>query len=318
LGGALVSSFSLVGDVGGTHTRLAFFNGKECLDEKRYYNSKYSSLSEILTDFLSGSHPPSKACLGVAGPVLDGKCSITNLTWTLDSKTFSKEFNIPHFFLLNDLEAAAYGIALLPPHAFMVLNEGKEFQTGHKAVISAGTGLGEAAIFFSEERSFSLATEGGHSDFAPRYPEDLNFWLFLHQKYGHVSYERVLSGKGICDLYFFLSKEEIEDPREISERALNQKCPLSIRALNWFVSFYGSEAGNLALKYLSLGGVFIGGGIAPNIISFFQTDLFMKSFLDKGRFRSLLEKIPVKIILEERVVLLGAGIFSLSCGRNKF
>lgn len=318
----------LAGDIGGTKTHLALFEDvqkRKIVKEKRYVSKELKNLEEIVFDFLSQEkNPVEVACFGVAGPVVDNKCHATNLAWGIDGDHLSKETHIPSVFLINDLEANAWGISCLEEKEMVVLNKGDPSRKGNRALISAGTGLGEAGLYWDGVDYHPFACEGGHCNFAPRNEEEIALWRFLKKKYGHVSYERVLSGMAIADIYRFLIaegyeqemreiKEQLEegDPsRVISENALKKQCPACVRTMEILTSIYGAEAGNVALKFLSTGGLFIGGGIAPKIMDILKNGGFMKAYLDKGRFEELLSRISIKVILNENTALLGAAQYA--------
>lgn len=315
----------LAGDIGGTNTRLAIFEGNTILIEEKFSSKKYQSLEEIVRIFLEKQKKQvSKACFGVAGPVLNGRCQATNLPWVIDVANLRSICHIPSVFLLNDLETKAYGIRMLKKEELFLLQEGKPEQKGNQALIAAGTGLGEAGLYWDGKGHHPFACEGGHVDFAPRDALEIELLVYLQKKFKHVSYERIVSGPGIAILYRFLvetGKEqgsvEIEEamkkkdpPFVISEWALSHKDPGCLRAIHWFLSLYGAEAGNFALKLLSLGGVYIGGGIAPHLIDQMKEGAFLSSFCSKGRFRSLLEAIPIYVILNDDASLLGAAYFA--------
>ncbi|MCK4934143.1 MAG: glucokinase [Simkaniaceae bacterium] len=309
----------LAGDIGGTKTHLAFYDETNdvCVKEKKFPSKEYSSLREIVKEFLASDDKVHVACFGVAGPVQSGVCKATNLPWVIDSNRLVKDLGIDHVFLLNDLEANAYGMQTLPDDELFVLNKGSSNAVGNQALISAGTGLGQAGLFFDGKKHIPFASEGGHADFAPRDEEEVKLLYFLQKKYGHVSYERVLSGPGLQNIYEFFCLSEKESPKiaeeikqlgakAITEYALNKSSPICVKTMRLFVSIYGAECGNSALKIMALGGVFLGGGIAPKILSEIKKGEFMEAFLRKGRFKTLLEKIPVKIVLNEKTALLGA------------
>lgn len=313
----------LAGDIGGTNTRLAFFEkGKISGDEKKFPSHKYNSLEEIIREFLDGKKVD-KACFGVAGPVRDGKCKITNLSWIIDAAHISQTLKIPSVHLLNDLEANAYGLKALKKEELFLLHQGKP-QKGNQALIAAGTGLGEAGLFWDGKTHHPFACEGGHTDFAPRNAMEIELLVYLQKKFGHVSYERVISGPGLQSLFEFLVetgrekwdpavKEEMQqgDPsRVISERGRMNTDQACVHALDWFISLYGAEAGNMALKFFALGGFYVGGGIAPHLVDKMKKGSFHSSFVNKGRFKELLDSIPIWIVLNDNAALLGAANFA--------
>lgn len=316
----------LAGDVGGTKTNLALFqdfNGRLLpVREERYVSKDAKSLEEIVAKFMAGR--PEKidaACFGIAGPVRKGRCETTNLAWIVDSGVLAHQLGLKTTTLINDLEANAYGIETLTPNDFLTLNEGAKDAEGNIAVVAAGTGLGEAGMYWDGKNQRPFATEGGHSDFAPRNELEVELWRFLQKEFGRVSYERVLSGPGLYNVYRFLrdtgrGKEEpwlaqaiqgSHPSSAVSQAALEGKSDLCVRALDLFIDIYGAEAGNFALKLMATGGVYIGGGIAPKNAPRFVTGRFMEAFLDKGRFRTLLSQIPVKVILNDKTALLGSA-----------
>jgi glucokinase len=322
----------LAGDIGGTKTNLALFEkkGKELYlkESKQYSSREHNDLLEIIDifkkEFIKGFSLKC-ACFGIAGPVIDGKCDATNLPWKTDILTLGKKLKTDNIVLINDLEATAYGMLYLKQEQFVSLNPQAEETEGIKAVIAAGTGLGEGILYFDGRNYHPMGTEGGHSDFAPVDEKQDKLLKWLRSKYnGHVSYERILSGEGLYTLYEFLKHESTinesvkmkalpkhaDKSAMVSYCAIEEKDPLCIKTLELFCSIYGSEAGNLALKSLSLGGVYIGGGIAPKILPLLLESSFMENFLDKGRFRTLLKNIPVKISLNENTALLGAAYFA--------
>ncbi len=313
----------LAGDIGGTHTRLALFEKGRIVFEQKFSSRNFPGLEEIAVSFLSQERKTiSRACFGVAGPVRDGKCKTTNLPWNIDASQLSRKLGIP-VHLLNDLEANAYGLSRLKEEELLPIQEGKK-QSGNRALIAAGTGLGEAGLYWDGKRHRPFACEGGHADFGPRNEKEMELLRYLLKKYEHVSYERVVSGPGLHAIYDFLiesrqiapsAKVEAEmEGRDasavISEWGMHNKDPACAMALDWFVSLYGAESGNLALKFLSLGGFYIGGGIAPHIIDKLKGSRFLSSFAEKGRFKALLETIPVYIVLNDNAALLGAAAFA--------
>ncbi|MBI2883010.1 MAG: glucokinase [Candidatus Methylomirabilis oxyfera] len=320
----------LAGDIGGTKTVIGLFeeagNRLHAIREDTFPSRNYSAFEEILNQFLGpGSRPPLRtACFGVAGPVIEGKSKATNLSWELDERRLAEALRVPQVKLLNDLEAAAYGMLHLEPTDLCVLQPGLP-RKGNIAVIAAGTGLGEAILCWDGTRYHPMATEGGHTDFGPRSDREVELSRYLQREYGHVSYERVLSGPGLFNIYRFLRDSGIapepewlrtriaeEDPGAvISEIGLTGNDPLCTKALDLFVSVYGAEAGNLALKAFAIGGVYIGGGIAPKILPKLQDGTFTRAFVDKGRFADLLRSIEVKVALNPRAALIGAAHYGL-------
>lgn len=306
----------LAGDIGGTKTHLAIFEEQRLVREEKFPSKEFHSLSDIIRRFNPGKIE--KACFGVAGPVQNGRSQITNLSWVVDAEKLSREFKTK-VSVINDLEASAWGINRLKPNELATLNAGEK-KKGNAVVVSAGTGLGVAGLYWDGAKFRPFASEGGHANFGPHDSSDIEFWHYLHKKYGHVSWERVVAGPGIEHLYWFLVekrgiKEKLEGenlPRIISEQGVSGKSKICREVLERFASLYGNEAGNLALTYLAVGGVYLGGGIAPKILPILKEGLFMRSFVDKGRFQSLLEKVPINIILNENTALLGAAEYALN------
>ena len=318
----------LAGDVGGTKVHLAlydFINGKlEHSRDLQFPARDYSGLEEIVQEFL-GADKVTAACFGVPGPVRDGRLRLTNLPWTLDSHELSVGLGINHVFLINDLEANGYGVAELTADQIYTLSEGDPSHIGNRALIAAGTGLGEGYLIWNGHTHIPYPSEGGHVDYAPRNEDEIDLLRFLTQKYnGRISFERVVSGMGLTNIYEFLlevrgidepawlaKRIASEDPNAvITELALSAKSEICEKAMDMFVSAYGAEAGNLALKVLSVGGVYVGGGIAPRILEKLKDGTFMKSFIDKGRLSQLLINMPVRVILESRAALLGAAAYA--------
>ncbi len=319
----------LAGDVGGTKVDLAlyeFINGKlKSVRDKIYKAKDYPGLEAIVKEFL-GTDKVSAACFGVPGPVRDGRLRLTNLPWTLDSRELAAGLAIDHVFLINDLQANGYGVAELTEDQILTLSEGDPSQIGNRALIAAGTGLGQCFLVWNGHQHKPYPSEGGHADYAPRNENEIDLLRFLKQKYnGRVSYERVISGMGLTNIYEFLREvrgvdepawlakrlSEAPDPNSvITEMALAAKSEICEHALDMFVSGYGAEAGNLALKVLSVGGLYVGGGIAPRIVDKLKDGTFMKAFTDKGRLSQLLINMPVRIILEPRAALLGAAAYA--------
>ncbi len=316
----------LCGDIGGTHTRLAVFrstgHGFEVVEENVYKSSASPTLESVVKQFLDGKrHACGHACFGIAGPVKNGRCEATNLPWIVDASSVAAQTQIEHIHLLNDLEANAYGISALKEDDFVVLNEGAPEAYGNKAIISAGTGLGEAALYWDGQRHHPFASEGGHCDFAPGNALQTRLLDHLNQHYEHVSWERVLSGPGLVNIHAFLCKYRAASPSADMKRQMTDGDPAAVisragmsrdsaianEALNVFALLYGAEAGNLALKVMATGGVYIGGGIAPKIIDKIKEPHFMAGFLNKGRMRKLMTSMPVKVILNNKTALLGTA-----------
>jgi glucokinase len=262
----------------------------------------------------------------VPGPVRDGRLRLTNLPWTLDSRELSAGLGIQHVFLINDLEANGYGVAELAPEQIYTLAEGDSSQIGNRALIAAGTGLGQGLLIWNGRIHVPYPSEGGHADYAPRNEDEIDLLRFLKEKYnGRVSFERVVAGMGLTSIYEFLRDVRgMEEPKSLAEKiaaagdpnsvitemALSAKSEICVKAMDMFVSAYGAEAGNLALKVLSVGGLYVGGGIAPRIIEKLKDGTFMKAFTDKGRLSQLLINMPVRIILEPRAAQLGAAAYA--------
>lgn len=318
----------LAGDVGGTKVNLAlydFVDGKlKHTRDKQFPAKEYGGLEEIVKEFIV-SEKITAACFGVPGPVRDGRLRLTNLPWTLDSRELAADLKIDYVFLINDLQANGYGIAELGADQICTLSEGDPRQMGNRALISAGTGLGECFMIWDGRDYVPYPSEGGHADYAPRNEDEIDLLRFLKQKYnGRTSQERVVSGQGLTNCYEFLREVRgIEEPSWIAERiavedpnavitelAMAAKSEICEKALDMFVSAYGAEAGNLALKVLSVGGLYVGGGIAPRILEKLKDGTFMKAFTDKGRLSQLLVNMPVRVILESRTALMGAAAYA--------
>ena len=327
----------LAGDVGGTKVHLALYDftgGKlHPIRDQKLAAHQFASLDEAVNKFLSGDGdaPATKredilaACFGVPGPVRDGHLKLTNLPWVLDVRKLSRSLSIQHVFLINDLEANGYGIPELAPDKIFTLHEGDANAVGHRGLISAGTGLGEALLIWDGKGHKPIPSEGGHSDFAARTQREVALLVHLHGKLnGRVSFERVVSGMGITNIYEFLRDvEKLDEPKWLCDRmaaedpnAVIGECAedgtssICFEAMKTFVSAYGAEAGNLALKVLATGGIYLGGGIAPKRLKTMQNGIFMQAFLDKGRMSPLLQSIPVRIILDDSCALLGAAAYA--------
>jgi len=316
----------LAGDIGGTNARLAYFqpqNGHLRLISERVFPSReHSELGEIVTQFLhdSGTHPEA-ACFGIAGPVRNGRVETSNLPWVIEQSRLAKQIELPATLLINDLEASAWGIGALCAADLVPLNQVSGPAIGNQAVIAPGTGLGEAGLFWDGSRHHVFACEGGHTDFAPQGDLQIELLRFLKARFGHVSYERVLSGPGLVNVYEFLrdagcgkessalaAEMQKKDPAAvISGAALDGTDPLAEKALDIFIAVYGAEASNLALKTMATGGLFLAGGISPKILPKLKGPLFIEAFVNKGRLRPLVESIPVQVVTNEKAGLLGAA-----------
>lgn len=322
----------IAGDVGGTKTTIAAFAARggrlERIRGETFASEAFDSLEDILAAFCPpGSRAPiERACFGVAGPVIDGRVTLTNLGWRIEERALGAHLGCP-VRLLNDLQAGAYGILELGDADFRVLQKGVARDNGTMALVAAGTGLGEAMLVWDGTRYRALASEGGHVDFAPRNALEADLLSHLRGLHGrHVSYERVLSGPGLADVYRFLRvRSGIAEPRWLAKRlaqadpgaaigkvAVEGRDEVCARALEVFVSVYGAEAGNLALKCFATAGVVVAGGIAPKILPVLEGGGFMASFNDKGRYREFTERVPVKVALNAEAPLIGAAHHALT------
>jgi len=322
----------LIGDIGGTKTDLALvpLTGEVEMDiQSTFKSADHPSLENIIELFLANTKATtiSGAVFGVAGPVVDGEAEITNLPWRISEKKLRKKFKFSQVKLINDLEAIAYAVPHLPARDLAILNEGLGAAiTGkNKAVIAPGTGLGEAILFHHQGGYQVVASEGGHASFGPNSLFEMGLLRSMLEKYSHVSYERVCSGGlGIPNIYGYLKENKYAeeatavaaalasttDPTPIIVQAgLNHESELCLQTLNIFVSILGSEAGNLALKVMALGGVYVGGGIPPKILPKLKDGTFMAAFVKKGRFSDMLAQIPVYVILNKKPALLGTAYF---------
>lgn len=321
----------LAGDIGGTNTRLALLEMEDkrprVVEEQTFPSREHKGLDEIVRQFLGDRGATiTRACFGVAGPIRNRLSRPSNLPWVVDADQMVTLFGFDSVTLVNDLEANALGLVALEAKDFAVLNEGAPDATGNTAIISAGTGLGEAGLHFEGKMRRPFASEGGHTDFAPRNELEIELLRYLLPQFHHVSYERVLSGPGLLNIYRFLrdtgrdeepvwladEMKEGDPAAVITQSALQGKSELSLRALDLFVSIYGAEAGNLALKVKATGGVYLGGGIAPRIIEQLKSPDFLEAFTAKGRMKPLLEAIPVRVILNDMTALLGAALCASS------
>lgn len=299
----------LVGDVGGTKVHLAIYDQDKCIKEEKFPSRHFQSLEEIIEKFLD--QKVDQACFALAGPVQNNLCKVTNLHWEIDGERIGKKFGIGKVHLLNDLEASAWGIAALQPKDLETIHQGQQ-QSGNRAVVAAGTGLGISALYWDGKNHYPFATEAGHVDFAPRDSQDEALLKHLRKKYGHVSAERVVSGQGLEHLYWFLvekknSKNSLEGeeiPKLIIEHI--DEIPLCKETAIWFAVLYGMIVGNAALQYLATGGVYLAGGLAPKLLKILKSGEFMRAYADKGRFKELLLTIPVYVVMNENLPLLGA------------
>lgn len=322
----------IAGDIGGTKTNIALFetDGESLgvtVAERSFPSAAYPSLESMLEEFAVGqSQRPTRACFGVAGPVVDGHVETPNLAWQVSARKLSEVLGVERVGLINDLEATAYGVETLTDSQLYTLSAGDadaaRQQAGHRALIAAGTGLGMAGLFWEGRHYHPIPSEGGHIDFAPRNDVEVELLRHLRKKIGgRVSYERVLSGPGLFNVYTFLRESkfadepawlatEIEngDPAAaVSKAALAHKSELAVKALDVFAEIYGAMAGNLALLFKPSGGLYVGGGIAPKILDKLKDGSFMRAYRDKGRLSFVVESIPVRVILDERAAVRGAA-----------
>ncbi|MEA3273884.1 MAG: glucokinase [Pseudomonadota bacterium] len=318
----------LAGDIGGTKTSLAVAEAAGDLvrleEERRYPSRNFASLEDIVRRFVeeTGVDCP-LAAFAVAGPVQQDRSRTTNLPWELDGRSLETLLGLRRVRLLNDLEAAAWGIPALGAEDLEVLNPGAQGAEGNACVVAAGTGLGEAGLYWDGTGHHPFATEGGHTDFAPSDELELELFRHLQGRYGRVSWERVVSGMGIANIYGFLAEwRRVETPNGLAQAlqagdagaaiaaaAADGSCPVCVETMELFLKLYGREAGNMALKHMALGGVYLGGGIAPKNLDLLRGPAFLQAFFDKGRMEALMRRMPVKVILEQRAPLYGAARF---------
>jgi glucokinase len=322
----------LAGDVGGTKTSLAVYRREArglLRDRMATYRSReHAGLDPILRDFLGEGTAVERACIGAAGPVEDGRCRLTNLDWEVDEASLRRILGVRDAYLINDLQAMASSLPFLQASDLATIQKGETGPRGNMSVLAAGTGLGEGFLVGSGAGYIPLASEGGHVDFAPRDERETRLHAFLREKYGRVSVERVLSGPGLHEVYRFLLEEEgmAEEPCIAAEVAGAEPQHAIVRhglaggpgacaeTVRIFCSLYGAEAGNLVLQYLATGGVYLGGGIAPAILPALRRGEFLSAFLDKGRMRGLLSRVPVMVILDPAAPLLGAASYAAAGG----
>jgi glucokinase len=317
----------LAGDIGGTKSNLALYqyDGQKLtlVKEEKYPTKDFDSATALLKKFIPHAPLPDRICLGVAGPVQDNIAKITNVPWIIDAREISKAFDNHPVFLLNDLEANAYGMSELEELDLQTLHTGNP-QKGNIAVISPGTGLGEAGLFLDGNQYFPFATEGGHSDFSPNTTLDDDLLVYLRRQFGHVSWERVLSGPGIVNIFNFLREErDMDAPGWLLDRMAahdaaatisenGDTVAICVETMRIFFRYLATEAGNLAIKLKATAGLYIGGGIVPKNIKIMDHGAFVKAFREKGRMTHLLEDIPLKIILNEKTALMGAAWYAIN------
>lgn len=323
----------LAGDIGGTKTILAIYSeesgARQAMVEKTYPSAAYSSLEKIIAEFLTSTDlPVDRACFGLAGPVVNQQSRITNLPWVISNKRLQEALGVSSVALLNDLQAIAFAVPHLQPDEVHTLHAGDPLPGGNIAVIAPGTGLGEAYLTWDGQRYHAYPSEGGHGDFAPTSPIEIEMLRYLMDRLDHVSYERLASGSGFPNIYNFLRDAGYaQEPTWLTEQlrqssdpspiivsagiAGDPPCELCSMAVDLFVSILGAETGNLALKLIARGGVYLGGGIPPRILPALEQQRFMRSFLHKGRMADLLLSMPVKVILNPRMALLGVAYYGL-------
>lgn len=329
----MTNNLHLAGDIGGTKTILALFSSDkgplQPLYEKSFASSSYPGLDAIIEDFFSQAHASAAtACFGVAGPVREGRAVITNLPWQPDAGMLQAAHGFSRTTLINDLVATGYALPHLGQSDFFTINRGRQTSGSALGIIAPGTGLGEVIFTWDGSRYLAVASEGGHTDFGPLSATESQLLAFLKNRYGHVSYDRICSGRGLPVIYDFCkSSGPFDEPEWLAQElaaaadpapvivngALDKTrpCALCTKTLELFISVLGAEAGNLALKGMTTGGMYLGGGIPPRILPFLAGEIFMKSFSSKGRMSYLMADIPVRVILNPKAALLGAASFGL-------
>ncbi len=317
----------LTGDIGGTKSRLALAESVRgnlrLSNEKTYLSADFSGLEEILLRYLQTlGQPVDGAALGLPGPVTGGRCEVTNLPWSVDASSLKENVHLPQVELVNDLEATAWGIGALTDSDILTLQPGNIDSRGNCSIIAAGTGLGQAGMFWDGSRHTPFPSEGGHADFSPGNDLEVELFNWLRGKYGKVCWEQVVSGPGLVDIFRFLSEFWKTPVPAVLEEAMSRGDPAAAistaatsgasktckESMLLFARLYGAEAGNQALKLMAIGGVYIGGGIAPKIIQWLQHPSFLEAFNDKGKMRRLMEGMPVRVILNDRAALLGPAM----------
>ena len=328
------SNYILAGDIGGTKSNIATFrvvgDSLSLVRTERYPSASYPGLNAILREYLEkGEATFFAACFGVPGPVSEGRAKPTNLSWGVDATEISEAFEIPSVSVLNDLEANAYGIAHLKAADFAIVQKGAPGASGNRCVVSPGTGLGEAGLFWDGRRHRVWACEGGHTEFGPRNDLEIAMLIHLQKQFGHVSAERVVSGMGIENIYKFLrdtgrgkelpavaaEMKKSDVGAVIAKYADSGTCPMCVQTLEIFIGCLGAEASNMALKVMATGGVYLGGGIPTKMLARIQSVGFLHAFNDKGRLSSLMESTPVLVILNDHAALIGAAHYALEGSR---
>lgn len=325
-------SLVFAGDIGGTKTRLGLFERKRgsliSVKTARFLNSGFASVEGVVERFLAESSDELKggviraSALGIACPVAKNRCELTNLKWTVDGTELGRKFGLPRVELVNDIVALACGVPFLDGAGLLAIQQGEPGR-GNAALIAAGTGLGEATLFWDGERRLPSASEAGHADFAPTDSLQAELFEYLHKQLGHVSYERVLSGQGLVNIYeFFKAGKSGRESEYLKEKFLSSRDPAEViyneaanggdqkcrEALRMFISIYGAEAGNLALRSMATAGVYVGGGIAPKVLADAKSQqAFLAAFTGKGRFSGLVSRVPVYIIVNDNTALIGAA-----------
>jgi len=324
----------LAGDIGGTKTKLAIYSPEDGarapIAEQTFSSQAYDHLESIAQAFLEEvGVDVERACFGVAGPIIENRVDVTNLPWVIDARTMEQELDLESVILLNDLAAIANGVPFLRPDELHTLHKGTCDPLGAVGVMAPGTGLGEAFLTWDGERYQPQDSEGGHTDFAPTTARQVRLLSYLLKDMAHVSYETVCSGRGIPNIYRFLKEaESVSEPDWMADRladaddptpiiakaALDSECELCTLTMDTFVSIMGAEAGNIALKVMATGGVYLGGGIPPKILPLIKENTFLTAFFEKGRLAHVVERIPVHVILNPDIALFGAACHGLELG----
>jgi glucokinase len=316
----------LAADVGATKINIAVYhwNGMHLILQKEasYRSKHFKTITSAIREFIDGHELPPKISLAVAGPVKSGNSRLTNINWELDAEELSRYF-LRDVVLVNDMEASAYGLGLMDEKDIHIVHKGSTCEKGNVAIIAPGTGLGEAGLYYDGEVYHPFATEGGHSDFAPRTTQDFELLQFARKKYGHVSWERLISGPGICLIYdFLLQKKDRTEPSWIREKILAHdkatvitqnisECAVCKETVELFFHYLAQESANVAMKFMATSGVYISGGIVPELVADLNHELFVRSFSNFGRLKDLLESIPIKIILNKQTALIGAAFYGV-------